>query len=214
MYATYNAIYQDKHGEEKATIQLEKDGHDLTMVVRNVKFRGTSLRRKLTPSRGTPSQSLELFSVDEGKQLHSFSIVFELAILVVYQENEIPGKLKANCVVASPENEYDYLQLALSFDDVSIQSSGGDDGFEEALKELKAKLPLGVYIKSCFNCRFADYSPYSNSGLMGELACFVKSQDKDIADRGKGYPGWRWGHEFVFIQEFYLCSEFQKHAGR
>ncbi|CAG0989060.1 hypothetical protein ANRL3_02646 [Anaerolineae bacterium] len=212
MYATYNAIYQDKHGEEKATIQLEKDGHGLTLVVRGVEFRGYSFRH-IIPNPDTPNQSLELFSIDEDKRLHSFNVVFEIETLVIHRENEIPGKLRANCIVNSSEADYDYLQLALTFGDLSVQSSGGDDGFEDALREIAANLPVGTYIKSCINCRFADFEPFCNSGLMGELACFVKSKDKFIVNRGKSYPGWG-KKEWVFVQEFYLCPEFQKRAER
>ncbi|MCB8976441.1 MAG: hypothetical protein H6657_03330 [Ardenticatenaceae bacterium] len=70
-----------------------------------------------------------------------------------------------------------------------IQSDWCGAGFEDELHNLQEKLPEDVFLKTCFNCAFSSYNPYVNSGLMGELCCFVDNDGK-FAKRAKGYHGW------------------------
>lgn len=207
MYATYQAIYQDKFGEEKTKIQLDDNGHQMKVFLRGVEFCGASFHR-LSPC--DDNANLERFLLDDENHLHSFNLTCEIPVSVIEQEKIIEGLLTANCKIGSPENDWDdnNLQLILLFNGISIQSDRGDSSFEDEMSDLAGKLPRGVYLKTCFNCRFSDYNPYFNSGLMGELTCFVNSEDKDNTNRGKGYTGW---HKTgpVFVQEVFLCPEFQ-----
>jgi len=206
MFATYQATYQDKSGKETASVQLHENGHDLILIVRNTEFRGVSLDQ-LSPNDNVPTRNLEFFSIDEYNHLNSFTIGFKIPISIMNHSKTIQGQLEVDCIAGSSEN-WNHLQLLLSFGETAVQSLGSDGGFEDELSNLSLNLPQGVYFKSCFNCRFSNYSPYSNSGLMGELACFVNSKDKYNANRDKSYAGWGLNQEYVYVQEFYICPDF------
>ncbi len=207
MYTPYQAIYQDKFGKEKTKIILDDKGHQMKIFVRGVEFSGASFNR-LSPN--DINANLERFLIDNDGHLHSFSCNVEIPVSFIDREQTVEGLLRINCKIDSPENNWedDHLQLGLSFNEMSVQSNGGDSGVEDEMFGLANKLPKGIYVKTCFNCRYSDYNPYFNSGLMGELVCFVNREDKDNTKRDKGYPGWR-NAEPDFVQEFFLCPEFQ-----
>jgi len=203
----FYGTYQDEYGLEKIHIHLADNGHEIKIVIRDVEFIGSSFARL---SSSPAKANLDHFVIDDENHLCSFRIICEMPILVIHQEQTIEGQLKMNCRVCSPEEEWEkaaYLQLTLCYNGQIVQSDWCGAGFEEELYNLEKKLPKGIYIKACFNCRFADYNPYVNSGLMGELACFVHTEDKDVI-RGKGYDGWRHPKP-VLVQELHLCSQFQ-----
>jgi len=217
MYASYPAIYRDKNGQKVTSVQLANNGQRLTMIVRGIQFSGDSFSH-LSSSQDTADANLRAFTINqETNWLQAFNIACDIPILVVERGEVVEGMLKVNCVVGAPEDNYkdDYLQLTLMFGESAFQSQGSELGFEDEMGDLQGKLPKGDYIKSCSNCIFSAYDPYCNSGLMGELACFVNSTDKYTTVRGKGYPGWGYSsnkREYVPVQEFYLCQHFN--AGR
>jgi hypothetical protein len=207
MVSSFQCVYQDEYGEEVTSFQIDSFGHKFKVVLRGVEFTGDSFDRL------SPSDAIEEsvpFSLDEENYLHSFKIVCELPVLVVGKTKTSNGRLIIDCTVCSSEEEWEdasYLQFTLFFDDSKIKSDWCKTGFEDELTNLESKMPPDNYLKCCFNCQFASYNPYFNSGLMGELACFVNTEDK-FARRGKGFRGWGKG-EAVLVQELFVCPEFQ-----
>ena len=69
----------------------------------------------------------------------------------------------------------------------------------------------GTLMKACINCAFSDYSPVGH-GLFGGLACFRgnKAGYRGVTSKGGLFKIWDTMTEFV--QETYLCPEFEKRA--
>ena len=202
---TFRGTYQDRHGTDAVELQIDDDGHGLRMLVRNVEFDGFSINSLILNANPLSKE----FPLDHKNCLHSFQLDCEAHILLVEQNHEADGSLKIQCKVPAVEEEWEdmgFLKLSLTFNDKNVQSDWCGAGFEDELHNLQEKLPDGVFLKSCFNCVFSSYNPYVNSGLMGELCCFVNGKDKFVK-RGKGYHGWA-TQEPLFVQELHLCSQF------
>ena len=57
-------------------------------------------------------------------------------------------------------------QMTLAFQEEAYTSRVGGGSFEGELLQIQRQMPLGTYMKCCFNCAFSGYSPYGN-GLWG-----------------------------------------------
>ncbi|MCB8921623.1 MAG: hypothetical protein H6662_08580 [Ardenticatenaceae bacterium] len=203
MYGAYQATYKDKFGEEKTEVQLEENGHQVRIFLRGVEFLGTKFNQ-LSPNDN--NANFKHFLIGDDGCLQTFNLKCEIPVTVISSDKIDRGLLKITCAINNPEE--DYLKLDLFLNKQSFQSSGSAYGFEDEMHSLGSKLPTGTYLQICSNCLFSDYNPYVNSGLMGELVCFVNNKDKKNTNRGKGYPGW---HEVnpVFVQEIFSCQKFE-----
>lgn len=212
MHQTYPARYQDAWGEEQTII--ENDGKRLRMIVRGVEFLGTDFD-SLQP---TPDQAdLDLTSFT----LYYGSLCACLLECVMPLPVMVGGELKAGQLMMRlqlgyprPEGnrgiDQETLKLCLSFDGDSFWSKGTSNGFfEDQLRDIQHALPKGTYLKACISCALSDYSPYGN-GLFGDLACFRTNKAAYRQVTGKRDLLAIWDTMTEFVQETYLCSEFER----
>lgn len=70
-------------------------------------------------------------------------------------------------------------------------------------------MPEGVFIKACINCRYSDYSPYGH-GLFGCMTCFrnIKAEYLKVTTKQEFWS--LHGRQDRFVQETYLCGEFER----
>jgi hypothetical protein len=101
------------------------------------------------------------------------------------------------------------LKLRLRFGTQIIASTGRSGWFEDGLLDLQRQMPDHAYMKACINCAFSDYSPYGH-GMFGGLACFRGNKAGYRAVTGKMDLFRTWHTMTEFVQETYVCAEFEK----
>jgi hypothetical protein len=223
MLVRYPAKYRDRLGEE--TIAIENDGKMLRMVVRGVEFAGRHTL-DLKPTIDLASPQLAQFTLlphrrltaqrrqgntvlvpETDHLLGSCVIEYDIPIPVV-----VGGEARERLLQVSTDLPPDLkLCLTLSLDGCEYRNSGESLYWEEGLMEIQAALPEGTYIKACFNCALSRYSPYGTDAF-GDLMCYRDNKEALLAARHKG--------EFMaimntfteYVQETYLCPEFQRRA--
>jgi hypothetical protein len=210
MHAVYPAKYKDRFGVEQTSIL--NDGKTLSMAVRGVEFRGSDWD-SLEPS-GQVFSVEHLFVLQRGS-LCSCKIEVEMPIPVVVSDKTENGTLEIELALGDPlpngSLDKETLLLRLRLGHQVFSSSGQSGWFEDEMLDLQRKLPGGTLMKACINCAFSDYSPYGH-GLFGGLACFRgnKAGYRGVTSKGGLFKIWDTMTEFV--QETYLCPEFEKRA--
>ncbi len=105
---------------------------------------------------------------------------------------------------------FDRVRLELSVMGKVYKSSGKSGGwFEDELLEIQVALPESTYMKACINCTFSDYAPAGN-GMFGCMACFRDNKAGYLAVRNKSDLYRIWDTKTEWVQETYLCSEFER----
>ena len=211
MLEYYPAKYFDKFGEENTTIQ--NNGKELKMVVRGLEFTDTSFDSWEPTDKNNP-ELLNLFLIHPMfNTLYQYKLEFEIQIPVVKQIQTLQGILKVNLEMVGLETNKaggrEDLKLELYVDGKEFSSCGKHGWFEDELQEIKAALPEGMYIKSCINCAFSDYSP-AGFGLFGWLACFRNTKQEYLSLTGKEAYFKLQDKIAEFVQETFLCPEFEK----
>ncbi len=204
----YPAKYRDKSGEVLTAI--ENDGRTLRMVVRGVEFSGPDFDG-MEVTRGQNVADLSLFTLQRGELC---SCVIECEIPIPVGGAEITqGVLRVRLELGNPRSEGgldgEDLRLELTLGNSSFKSSGSSGWFEDELLEIQRQLPNGVFLKACINCDFSDYSP-GGHGLFGCLACFRGNKEGYRRVTSKHGLLQIWGTLTEYVQETYLCPEFEK----
>src|SRR6266511_1057072 len=204
----YPATYKDRFCEEKTVIQ--NDGKTLRMFLRGVMFTG-SMFDDFEPSI-TEKAKLTSFSMNAGA-LCSYQLDCQIPISVVMLDKPIEGILQAHIEVGDPAPNggvnLELVQLALTVADDSFTSSGTHGWFDDELLEIEASLPEGIFLKCCHTCAFSDYHPVG-SGTFGGLACFRDHKQAYLALKGKAALMHFFNNRTEYVQETYLCPEFEK----
>lgn len=204
----YPTIYRDKFGEETTTI--DNDGRELRMIVRGVEFRGTDFDG-LQPTGTQDISEPTCFTLQNGDLC---SCVIDCQIPVQISEAQTTeGILEVHLELGDPEPtggiDREYLLLKLRLGQRCHVSSGGSGWFEDELLDMQKQLPEGVFIKTCINCAFSDYSPLGH-GLFGNLACFRDNKEGYRSVRTKADIFRVWKTMTEYVQETYICPEFEK----
>jgi hypothetical protein len=210
MHAIYPVKYHDRFGKEQTSIL--NDGKTLSMTVRGVEFQGTDWD-SLEP---LPMSALvENQFVLQGGSLCSCKIEVEMPVPVVISDKGENGTLEIEIELGDPlpngNLNKETLLLKLRLGNEVLSSSGRSGWFEDEMLDLQRKLPEGTLIKACINCAFSDYSP-AGHGFFGCLACFRgnKAGYRGVTSKWGLFKIWDTMTEFV--QETYLCPEFEKRA--
>ena len=202
---TYPALFRDRHGEEATTI--ENDGKLLRMVVRGIEFVGSSFDL-LRPECGPEAAKLAYFELERGVLT---ACVFEWRMVTVVQHGEKRhAELSGWIELGSPKPGLGGVdvRLTLMHEGIVYSSSGIAGDFEGELIGIQRQLPAGVYMKTCINCAYSDYSPYGQQ-TFGDMMCFrnMKAQYSRVASK----------HDFLQlgppkedVQETYVCPEFER----
>ena len=207
MQATYPAVYRDEHGELATTI--ENDGKSLRMSLSGVEFEGSDLD-SFEPVRWSDQAQLSRFSFANGS-LCAFTLEFSMPVAVLTDARDKQATLIVQLSLGYPRLDSDELTLHLKLvlDDARIESAGDSGWFEDELADIQRKLPNHWHLKMCFGCSLSDYSPYGH-GLFGDLACFRGNKTGYHSVKTKFDLFEVWGTMTEFVQETYLCPEFEK----
>lgn len=211
MVEFYPARYQDAQGEEHTIII--NDGKRLRMLVRDVEFVGLDFDG-LEPTLDSADPRLTSFTLFVGS-LCACHLECVMPLPVVVGQELITGQLKVYLELGRPRPggnrgiDQETLRLCLSFGGASFCSSGTSGGsFEDELRDLQHALPESAYLKACISCAFSDYSP-AGHGLFGSLACFRGNKVAYRQVTGKHALFAIWDTMTEFVQETYLCPEFE-----
>ncbi len=207
--AHYPARYQDAHGSEHTTIS--NDGSCLRMVVRGVAWRGRDFDR-FAPEAGTPDELLATFTL-AGGELCQCELACEIPAVVVGPGGASTGTLTVALTLGrpSPRGGIDEvtLRIVLTWAEGRAEGTGASGWFEDELLEIQRQLPPDVYLRSCLNCQYSDYSP-GGHGLFGDLLCFRNAKDAYAQVRSKEtfWPVLRLAERSV--QETDHCDQFAR----
>jgi hypothetical protein len=209
MLVEYPAKYRDQNGEVSTTIR--NDGRTLTTVLRGVEFAG-SAPDSMAPAPGQDAARVALFPLHRGS-LCSCEIEFLIPVPVVVAGKTLPGVLRAHLQLGNPVPrgylDPETLRLELTGGKRWFVSAGASCRFEDELLDIQNQLPEGVYVKTCINCAFSDYSPYG-SGTFGDMACFRDHGEEYLAVTSKVDLLGIWDSLSGYVQETYLCPEFSR----
>ena len=207
--ATYAARYKDRSGEERTTIL--NDGEALAMVARGVRFRGNDFDN-FEPQGVLNPAELSSFTFLRGS-LCFCTIGADIPLPVVTPSGTEDGLLTFELELGGPlptgQMDGEQLRLHLTFNGQSFSSGGKTGWFEGEMLDLQGKLPPGTFMRSCINCACSDYSPCGH-GLYGNLACFRGNKAGYRAVTGKDDLFEVWDTMTEFVQETYLCSDFER----
>ncbi len=207
MIYQYSTIYTDSNGIEETTIT--NDGKILRMVLRGVTFEDTGFD-SFEPIDGTNSLLLRNFTLN-GTDLCSCKIEFVIPVLVVGDE-DTTGKLICTLDLGPPSNNRGIktdLSIILKHKDCEYASSGKNGGFEYELIDIQEQLPSITYMKACINCQYSDYDPGGN-GCFGTMLCFRNIKSEYLKVKTKDDLFQLLMSEEGFVQETYLCDQFER----
>lgn len=212
----YPARYHDERGTEETL--LYNDGKTLRMELRGVTFTGTMLD-DFTPALPDGDPALEAFTLNrylrKGRDLCGYTLEFEMQVPVASSVRVGAGVLEIRIELGHPTQrgglDHEEIRLALRHGGQTYASSGCSGWFEDELLEVQRSLPSGVYMRTCFNCAFSDYSVYGH-GAFGKMLCFrnqkraylkagTKDEYMDVMDSCED-----------LVQETYLCPDFRLRA--
>lgn len=207
---TYPGTYRDKGGVEP--IALHNDGQTLRVTIRQVAFEGTDFDG-LEAVDGPEVAEAAGFVLCSGS-ICSCTITCTMPLPVVTPEGVVQCELLVELVLGDPKPlprggiDREDLRLRLRMPGREIASSGRSGWFEDELLDIQRQLTAG-HLHACIACAFSDYSPYGH-GLFGGLACFRDNKRRYLAVENKQDLFAIWNTLTEFVQETYLCSEFQR----
>jgi hypothetical protein len=204
----YPATYSDAHGSEATTIA--NDSETLRLSLRGVEFVGRDFD-SLEPTGAAPEQ-LQRFTLNQGC-LCSCRIECRIPVPVHERGKLLDGSLAVELVLGDPAAngglDREQLRIVLEYDGQRFVGPGTSGWFEDELLAIQSQLPEGVYIKACINCLYSDYSPYGH-GLFGCMMCFrnLKAEYLKVTTKKEFWS--IHGRQDRFVQETYLCPEFER----
>jgi hypothetical protein len=205
----YPATYRDGAGVE--TIEIVNDRKTLRVTIRGIDFEGSDFDALVTVA-GETAVHAAGFTLAQGS-LCTCELQWEMPIAIGSTAEREVARLDARLVLGAPTAhggiDREQLQLRLVCSRGTIESAGTSGWFEDELVDLQRKLPDGFYMRACIGCGLSDYSP-AGHGLFGGLACFraTKTAYQSIASKQELFAIWESRTEFV--QETYLCPEFER----
>jgi hypothetical protein len=213
MQAVYKATYRDAHSQE--TTEIRNDGEMLEMTVRGVTFMGNLDNFKPVISPGDPALSsftLDRYS-DGSVELCGYVLEFEMPLPVNTPDGIAEGTLTVHRELGFPNErglfDREIVALRLNFAGVVYRSPGRHECFENELLGIQQMLPEGVFMRACINCAFSDYNVAGN-GPFGYMMCFRGSKEAYLGVRGKDEYIDIMDERTSFVQETYLCDEFDR----
>ena len=206
---SYPTKYSDECGTENTIIH--NDGLTLSLILRGVEFSGNDFD-SLTPSQQTTKSQLTFFTLSQGA-LCACTIQCQIPIPVMLRELKSEGILDAEITLGRPSSnggiDQEKLNLILHYGNERICSRGSNGWFEDELLDIQNQLPDGVYLKSCINCLYSDYSP-AGHGLFGGMMCFRNLKTEYLKVKSK-VDFWQvHGRQDRFVQETYVSDEFER----
>ena len=184
------------------------------MRLRGVEFSGTMFD-DFEPDAETDASALTSFHINQYNELCACRIEWEMPLRVVEDGEEKRAALHGHIVLGVPGERGGLdkleLRLTLSVDGKEYSGSGRIGYFEDELLEIQNALPENTDIKACITCAFSDYFP-AGSGMFGCMGCFRDKKEAYLQVKGKDdlFNLWQTADDAEFVQETYLCPEFQR----
>ena len=187
---TYPALYRDAHGEEATTIH--NNGETLRMVVRGVAFAGDEPEAfAIAEDDLPPPEAIATFQFNRSKylvrpgstekyymELRGYEIEYDVPI-TIHQHSDYPATLNISLTVGVPDERGftvgTMLTLTLTYAKQTYRGTAAHGTFEVALDEIRATLPPGAYLKTCFGCAFSDFQQMAGASF-GLMICFRDSK--------------------------------------
>lgn len=208
--------YTDRHGTE--AVVFESDGRELIRTtIRGVRFEGYSMDGLGALGGEPPEASFTFFD----GALCSCLLEWEVPLSVAVERQGVrTAVLDCELRLGAPGRpgrglDAETLTTTLRLDGHAYRSRDGQGDFESTLTDIQRLLPAGVRIRACVACAWSDYNP-AGSGLMAGLACFRDVKDRYRQVDGKHGPRGifaLWDEHTEFVQETWLCGEFEHRAG-
>ena len=203
----FEFVYQDHLGKISGT--MTNDGREVSVILGEWEFIGAEFN-DLEPRN---QESLgDRFRLHHGA-LCDCTFAFTMPVLISDTHKLEPSELSVIVKLGKPDNrgglDEERYEISLAYDGTQIHSSGKSGWFEDELLEIQKQLPENVFVKSCINCQFSDYSPYGH-GAFGAMMCFRNlkqeyNQVRTKADFWKIHDRYdRW------VQETFVCDEFER----
>lgn len=199
--------YTDRIGTIVGT--MTNDGSDIRIDLDGWEFVG-KVFDELEP---VQSANLpERFHLDHGF-LMDCDFEFTIPILLNDRNQMTPVNLLVQFAGEKPDDngelDCDAFKVALDYGTHRIISSGKSGYMENELLEIQKQLPDGVFIQSCINCMYSDYSPYGNR-FFGDMMCFRNLKQEYLQVKSKA-DFWGVANRFErLVQETWLCDEFER----
>ncbi|MDQ2806313.1 MAG: DUF6304 family protein [Chloroflexota bacterium] len=210
MLEQYPGYYQDRWGREE--ILIENNGHELQIWIREVEFRGTDFD-SLEPQADPQVLALKQLGLYIGC-LCSYTLDWTMPIPVIQGAEETPALLQVHLTPGDPRPpprgglDVETLQLTLEVAQQTYQSRGISGWFVDELTDLEQALPMGTHLKVCATCALGGYHP-AGFGSFGGLACFRDNKQAFRAVKTKSDLFRVWPTRTEFVQETYVCPQFE-----
>ncbi|WP_193015387.1 MULTISPECIES: DUF6304 family protein [Gammaproteobacteria] len=195
----------DSKGAEAGTLMT--DGHSLQFILRDVLFNGSSFNLLSFPEI-KKEKVIKLFDIDEFDTVQGvFSIEYPITIMEAGIETIAPIILQFD--YTDDRNDISYL---FNYHGVSYKSEGLFSFVENALIDLRQRLPNRCQINCCLSCKYSSYHPVGNNDF-GDLACFkyAKNALSHVKDKYALLDIWDntyQENQRSQVQETFICSEF------
>ncbi|GAB2936336.1 hypothetical protein GCM10027075_40790 [Streptomyces heilongjiangensis] len=205
----YPAAVTDRWGRFETT--LVNSGGMFTMTLRGNRFEGTSVDGLELV--GEPAESDEPPALHEGA-LCSCAIEWRMPVEVSLADTgrtSVPLTARLTLGDPAPNNAIDSVGVTLRLHLPSgvVDTTAPRGTMEDALADLRRRLPDGTRLLACVSCAYSDYHP-AGSGFIGSLACFRDNKDAYRAVAGKQDLFALWDQNSGFVQETYHCPDFEQ----
>lgn len=197
--------FSDCKGSEAGTLMT--DGHLLTFILRDISFTGPSFNLLSFPEINK-EEMIGLFDIDEFDTVQGvFSIEYPITIVEAGLETIAPIILQFDYI-----NDKNDISYSFNYHDVSYKSEGLFSFAENALIDLRQRLPEHCQINCCLSCKYSSYHPVGNNDF-GDLACFKSAKNalsyvKDKCSLLDVWDNIYQENQLFQVQETFICSEF------
>lgn len=208
MDVTYPATYRDQYGEE--SILIHNNGQEMRTTIRGVEIVTEWFFDDVEVDEVNSSR-IAIFGREKG---YWWRLRCDIPITIVTFVGEVETLLGAEIASAMIENhrhgQYD-LTLSLTLNEQYYEHKDRFF-FDDVMIGLQKKLPAGSYFKSCLSCHWGDVQP-GGGPAFGTMGCFRNNRER--LEWARSFPNSKpymfqiWTNEIPYVQEIYLCDEFE-----
>lgn len=231
--ASWKALYTDLKSTE--SIFIDTVGSNLSMKVRGIRLESYDLMLwkviNQLPSFQISSIKLDFYSFVPDQMygpiqgfngkiffLDHLKLEFNIPVIISDQSGTEEDTKAYIFVFLTNDSKMASLSISLHFQKKNLSiyptNQGIDDqngqpiSFDKQIEKIQNQLPLKLFIKTCWNCAFSEYSTITRP-LYGGLVCFRDwPAIENVRDEATLNRNWHKHTEYV--QETYLCPSFKR----
>lgn len=152
-------VYEDELGIEHTTLELLPEG--IRFVLRETVHEGSFIDEADLPDRPWRNCRFE-GELPVGLTVNGVREITTLRFDLVFGPESSRGP-SLGLTLVTPEASY------------AVEQTVAD--FWDGLKEIGARLPVGIQLHCCFSCQFSDYSPFGQS-TFGSMICVYEKREQ------------------------------------